>query len=369
MKRFFSAIICLLILVQPVFAATLNNVFGIDPIGWRITAGNIPATTTVGASYTMTYTLQSNLRKTMPTPLMISIASTPNTEFSFNDQCNGVRLAPKASCSIIVSFQPHSSGNKSFQITMSYGVNTVPLPLRKTSSGPSSLQQRIAIPSYFYPDCGSNPACYWGQLDNAIPKVGLAIINPADGPGGSLNSDYASQTLTTQGLGGIVLGYVFTSYGTRPLSEIETDIDKYYTWYGVDGIFFDEGFSTDCSALSYYQTLNNYVKAKGGKGITVINFGDNTPECYVNATDILLIFEDAFVNYPAWQPSPWVFNYPASRFWHLVYATPENNLLTALQLSSARNAGWIYVTNDDVPNPWDTLPTGSYWTTLLNWIH
>jgi hypothetical protein len=279
-----------------------------------------------------------------------------------------VVLTPGANCQIIVTFVPLTGGNKSFQITMQYGDNTVRLPLRKSTTSPSSLQQRIAIPSYFYPDCGSNPSCYWGQLDNAIPKVGLAIINPDNGPGAVFDPNYASQTLTTQGLGGIVLGYVFTSYGARSLAAIEADIDSYYTWYGVDGIFFDEGFSTDCSALSYYQTLNNYVKAKGGQALTVINFGDNTPECYVNATDILLIFESAFTDYPAWQPSPWVFNYPANRFWHLVYATQESDLLTALQLSSTRNAGWIYVTNDDLPNPWDTLPTGSYWMTLLNWI-
>ena len=27
-----------------------------------------------------------------------------------------------------------------------------------------------------------------------------------------------------------------------------------------------------------------------------------------------------------------------------------------------RNVGWIYVTDDDLPNPWDTLP--AYWTNL-----
>jgi len=35
---------------------------------------------------------------------------------------------------------------------------------------------------------------------------------------------------------------------------------------------------------------------------------------------------------------------------------------TIVQLSKERRAGWVYVTPDNLPNPWDTLPTGSYWS-------
>ena len=30
--------------------------------------------------------------------------------------------------------------------------------------------------------------------------------------------------------------------------------------------------------------------------------------------------------------------------------------------SKSLNAGYIYVTGDVLPNPWDTLPLDSYWT-------
>ena len=36
---------------------------------------------------------------------------------------------------------------------------------------------------------------------------------------------------------------------------------------------------------------------------------------------------------------------------------------TAIELVVARNAGTIYVTDDVLPNPWDTLAT--YWTNEL----
>jgi hypothetical protein len=37
-----------------------------------------------------------------------------------------------------------------------------------------------------------------------------------------------------------------------------------------------------------------------------------------------------------------------------------------INLAASRNAGWIYVTDDTLPNPWDTLP--AFWTNEVNYI-
>jgi hypothetical protein len=37
----------------------------------------------------------------------------------------------------------------------------------------------------------------------------------------------------------------------------------------------------------------------------------------------------------------------------------------AVSLSKQRNAGWVYVTPDTMPNPWDTLPEEPYWSQML----
>lgn len=63
----------------------------------------------------------------------------------------------------------------------------------------------------------------------------------------------------------LCIDVVYTSYGARGLTAIKAEIDKYYQWYGVDGIFFDEVYYADCAKVSYYQNLYNHVKAKGGK--------------------------------------------------------------------------------------------------------
>jgi hypothetical protein len=232
-------------------------------------------------------------------------------------------------------------------------------------SNATSANQTIAVPSYFDP-CSSGSNCYWTQLNNAIPKVGIALINPDNGPGSKSDSSYVTQVKSTQKAGASVLGYVYTSYGSRSTASVEADIDKYYSFYKVDGIFFDEVYSSDCGKSSYYTTLNNYVKSKGGKATTIINPGTNTQECYVTTADILVVFEDTYKNYQKWTPSSWVSKYAASKFWHIVYSATQSQLSSAMSLSKTRNAGWIYVTSDGLPNPYDTLPASSYWTAEVN---
>lgn len=218
--------------------------------------------------------------------------------------------------------------------------------------------QRIAVPSYFY------PGPLWTQLEAAAPPVGLAIINPNSGPGTASNPAYVNQVQQTQARGITVLGYVFTQYGARPQTQVTADIDAYFSFYGVDGIFLDE-VSTDCAFQSYYVGLSSYIKAKNPAKqlVSVLNPGVQTNECYMTAGDILVTFEGTYKTYTQPYAAPaWVRNYPASRFWHLVYATPTaGEMAQAIRLSKQRNAGWIYVTPADLPNPWDTLPPDAYW--------
>jgi hypothetical protein len=236
-------------------------------------------------------------------------------------------------------------------------------PLPALASPPIAAgSQKIAIPSYFY------PGALWIKLENAAPTVGLAIINPDSGPGTSRDPAYAAEVVRARAKGVLTLGYVHTSNGTRAGAVVKAEVDKYYTWYKVDGIFFDEANLETCVKKNYYLALRNYVKAKGGVGKVVINPGTNIPECYITTADIIVNFEDTYNNYLHWAPSGWETKYAASRFWHLVIATPQSKLANAITLSKNRHAGWVYVTPDVLPNPWDTLPVGSYWTSELNLV-
>jgi hypothetical protein len=221
--------------------------------------------------------------------------------------------------------------------------------------------QKLVIPSYFSP-----LSAPWARLERSAPAVGVTVINPASGPGQRFNQDYFKQTRRAQTRGILVIGYVHTSYGQRSPAEVQGEIDRYYNWYGVDGIFVDE-VSTDCQLQPYFQRVFDYIKAKGGVGRVVLNPGSIVPECYISAGDIIITFESTYDVYVDWRPSGWELAYPASRFCHIIHGTSAADLPNALALSKRRHAGWVYATPDTLPNPWDTLPEEPYWSDELAW--
>ncbi len=233
-----------------------------------------------------------------------------------------------------------------------------------TACSASAAPQSIAIPAYFYP---SFPDPLWTQMEDAVPTVSFAVMNPADGAGAAPDSNYVSQVAATRAAGVKILGYVYSSYATRDPALLQTDIDNYYSWYGVDGIFIDEA-DNDCMNQSYYADLDTYTKAKGGLGMTVINPGTVAPECFVTAADVILNFEGSYSQYLSFSPLGWEAGYDASHFWHLVYATAESDMPSAVLLSQLRGAGYVYVTPDTLANPWDSLPGEPYWSTELAYV-
>jgi hypothetical protein len=219
----------------------------------------------------------------------------------------------------------------------------------------ASSTQNIAVPAYF------DPGALWTQLQAAAPTVGFVVMNPNSGPGTASDPSYVSTVQLSHTKGLKVLGYVYTSYGQRSSIAVHTDIDRYYTWYGVDGIFFDEA-STSCTNEPYYAALSTYVKAKSSGAKTIINPGTQTQECYMAAADVVATFEDSYTNYVRSYTAPaWVAKYNASRFWHIVFAAASaQNMQNAVGLSRKRGAGYVFVTSDTNPNPYDTLPQ-KYW--------
>jgi hypothetical protein len=217
----------------------------------------------------------------------------------------------------------------------------------------------ILVPAYFYPTSGG----HWNSLNQAADRVPLvAIVNPNNGPSTSINSNYTSAINALRNAGGRVIGYVYSSYTARPLTEVKADIDRYLAFYTIDGFFVDEMTNdTDAAHLAYYEELHQYIKAKRSSYLLVGNPGINTAASYLlrPTVDALVTFESN-TGYPAYVPDPWTQAQPATAFGHLCYDVATPDLMTNyVQLAVARNVGYIYVTGDRGSNPWDTLP--SYW--------
>lgn len=145
------------------------------------------------------------------------------------------------------------------------------------------LKQDIFAVSYADP-CIGTPGCAWDVFKNGST---LAIINPNSGPGEKSDSSFVDlvNTLKINSTVKTVVGYVLTNYSNRDPALVVADITAYYSWYNIDGIFFDEG-STSCDNVTLYKSYDDEVKAKGGLAYTVLNWGVNGPECYLTSTNI-----------------------------------------------------------------------------------
>jgi hypothetical protein len=186
----------------------------------------------------------------------------------------------------------------------------------------------------------------------AHPSVRVvAIVNPSNGPGTSLSSAYASGITRLVAAGIVVVGYVATGYTARSEATVRADIDRWKAFYPMlGGIFFDEQ-SNEAGKEAYYRSVSQYAKA-AGLTFTIGNPGTDTAESFVGALDTMLIYESKGIS-PQSALDGWHSKYAASNFGVIPYGTALN--VDYVRAARAR-VGYVYLNNDDLPNPWDSLP-------------
>lgn len=183
----------------------------------------------------------------------------------------------------------------------------------------------------------------------------LVVINPASGPGPDARASYGRAVWAAQDAGARVLGYVPTSYGSRPVADVRADIDRYMSWYGVDGIFFDEA-SPSAAQLPYYDALSRGIHASGER-LVVLNPGVVPAGGYFDIADVVVTFEGPYAGYAravARMPD-WVRRQPPERVAHLVYGASREQALSAIKHPGP--VGYMYVTSGSLPDPWRTVPS------------
>ncbi|KAJ6038212.1 uncharacterized protein N7446_005026 [Penicillium canescens] len=246
--------------------------------------------------------------------------------------------------------------------------------------------QQVAVASYINP-LGDPSA--WEHLIDDYPsdKMPILIANVVNGPDSTVNDDWTNVIKRASASGKTVLGYVRTGYlgvsdqkfltrlGSGDLADwtaqIEQDIDMWYTLYGSDigGIFFDEGWP-ECGDndkyVDLYKYINDYTKRTHPGAYTILNPGSPMASCFEDSMDTLLTFElsyDAYVN--SYTPNDWIPKDPR-KLWHIIYNVPDSAIDEVITLSKKRGAGFIQLTDDLLPNPYDNLPADSYIKKILD---
>lgn len=230
---------------------------------------------------------------------------------------------------------------------------------------------KILIPAYFDPGNNLNQN-HWNELTAAASKAEItAIINPHNGPGTTVNNDYSSAINAFRGAGGKVIGYIDSAYGSRDINLVKADVVNYSNFYSMDGFFIDS-MSNQIAQLPYYQELHAYIKNLNLNSLVFGNPGTDTLEKYLSVADVLVTFEGPLISttnnpncYDTYGgPSTWMQNYNSNRFGHLIYGVSDAGIMKNLvNLSTSHNAAYIFITDDTLPDPWDTLP--SYWNSEI----
>ncbi len=226
----------------------------------------------------------------------------------------------------------------------------------------------MAVPAYVFP--GQPPLA---SLRRLTPPPGMVILNPDNGDA-PFGAPWQAQADQLRARGTAVLGYVHTDAATRPLAAAESSISNYFQSASgglphVSGIFLDE-MSSACAEEPYYAALYAYIRRIDPLAIVVANPGAPVNACFLRprspVANVFVTFEHDVSTYLSQYQGNVVAasgaitsgsHYPAGDFCHLIYGASRAQLRHVLALAVARHAGCAYVTDGDLPNPWDTVPS------------
>ena len=251
--------------------------------------------------------------------------------------------------------------------------------VRSRDTPPAPVAQQVAVPAYISPVSDRSA---WDRLFAAdCGSVGLVVANPASGPGAGPDPAWLDVMTRAHASGKKVLGYVDSGYLGRTgkatrggaaapadwQAQIESDVAHWYQWYPgvVDGIFLDQGDS-QCGAgdavAARYRAIDDAVAKAHPGATTALNAGMPVPRCFEDAADVLVTYENNLSDYAtgAYRGLDWTPADPA-KVWHIVHGVPADQVDDVAATARSRGAGWVYATDDGLPNPYDTLPAGGYW--------
>ncbi|MEU6351914.1 spherulation-specific family 4 protein [Streptomyces sp. NPDC047072] len=254
-----------------------------------------------------------------------------------------------------------------------------------------NLGQHIGVPAYI----PTSDTTSWTEITGAGSGLGVAIANPASGPGSAVDSGWKSVIDSAHANGTKVIGYVDSGYfgftgrqtadgktdATAWLVQAEQQVNKWYSYYGdsVDGIFFDDGENvcgptTDSTEyVDLYKQLNAFVHHTHPGSLTVVNPGVAVPECYEEAADVIVTFEGSEADYlnpsTALAPAQWQLDGDPDQFWNIVYNVSQSDLPTVIATSKQNNSGYFYATDRTLAsNPYSAMPSSSYFSSELSGI-
>lgn len=211
-----------------------------------------------------------------------------------------------------------------------------------------------------------NTGSQFSQVYAAALKVPvIAILNPDDGAGTRKDNYIAGQVNALKSRGVTVVGYISTQYGGRDEGEVDTESDRYKSWYGVHGLFLDE-VSDSTAKLNYYKSIRSYAQGIG-IGYIVLNPGTSIPSSYLQAGTVIVDYEhsNGQIYFPTAGVGSWVRSNPG-RSAGIVYGAGAGSMQTMVDAALAKGYAWIYVTDRNEPDPFGV--SASYFAAEVDYL-
>ena len=226
-----------------------------------------------------------------------------------------------------------------------------------TSAASTGSKTGLIVPLYSYPTDNS-----WSALiqlkhtHSAIPFV--AIINPNNGAGHAVDSNYVKWIQNLKAAGISVIGYIALNFGSKSLASVKSEMVAYKNWYGLNGIFFDE-MSNSVNFVNYYRALAAEASSLHFS-MTMGNPGTTINSQLVGIFSNICIYENPGMPSMAQISGySWLGKHGFSYIAYSVSGLPNQNMLK----NTAQYVQYLYITNLGGSNPYNGLP--SYLATEL----
>lgn len=231
---------------------------------------------------------------------------------------------------------------------------------KKATAGGEPPRMRLWVPAYYYPfGAGLRE---WDRLIASARIVPIvAIVNPASGPGDHVDTNFARILPRARKAGVTLVGYIGTQYTRKPLERVKQEVDTFLKFYpDIQGFHFDEQ-SSDARGVDYYAELYRYARERIPGALVLNNPGTTCDPGYVSrpAADAVCLFEREH-GFSEFHPPAWMSRFPGSRFCVQAHdVRTEQDMKQSIRRAAALRIGYVFVTDDVGPNPYDRLP--AYW--------
>lgn len=228
----------------------------------------------------------------------------------------------------------------------------------------TNFKNGLIIPMYIYPtdaytNSEYNAIIAFKRANRSIPMV--VILNPSSGPGTVTDGNYTMVIDRMKAVGISVIGYVSTAFGVTTITAVKADIDTWKSLYpGINGIFFDEqsdGTTNLATEQAYYREAAEHSRLIG-LDITVSNPGKEVAKSWHDLVDIIVEWENNVYPTTGTMDGAWPGGKPLNKRAALVHTTTTGAITTgdsAIFGEMIQFYGWVYVTADVMPNPWNSV--------------